>query len=853
MKKSIALIILLLSFSGFAQFSKTHYIPPLSGSTSLTSEDQYLYISTPNVNPINFKIIELGGNTILGTVSRDAPYIHYIGFGNDTQLHVAGVSINTILANKGYIVEADDMIYVSARVTAGNGNQAGELVSKGLASLGTHFRIGAFTNESAPSYGSIHHTFISVLATENNTNITFSDFKPGVLLYNTNTGSAPVSITLNSGESYVIGVEGPNNANRGGLIGSLVTSDRPIAVNCGSFGGTNGEMANLDLGFDQIVSSERTGKEYVFIKSTGMDNVERILLVADVDNTEVYLDGATTPSYLLNAGDYVALNGSQYNAAGNLYVRTSENIFAYQSVGDNGLPSQANQEMFFVPPLSCQTPHVIDNIPFIEYVGDRPFNGRVTMVTQTGATLNFIINGINYTLASLPGASVDGPNNVMGNPNYQTYVITGLTGNVSVYSTGELYLAAYGSSDAATFGGFFSGFTFKPEISFTKLDPSESSCIPNSVLSVNTLSPFDTFQWFFNNVLMPGATSSSFTPTVPGNYYVSATISSCGTTIDSDNIPVSDCPPDTDNDGVNNNIDLDNDNDGITNCTESYGNQNFNFTNTNAGTIAVGNYSNSYTGAAVFSGTGAPATTPIVGDALGNFVTETTSGINNKESYTVSNFTKPISLSLEYATVAAATDLFISATEIRVNCPVNQTLTILNPTNQLLIDTNYDGIYESGVTQFSSFEIRFRLNGVMPLVPGTGTFSIKGNLITSLTITNINLTDLINSKVALRLIASCVPLDSDNDGIADQNDYDSDNDSIPDFIESQGQNVVALSNVDVNGDGIDDVFNSGLTPANNDGDTIPNYLDYDSDNDGIFDIIESGSPGNGSNTSGIMI
>jgi hypothetical protein len=52
----------------------------------------------------------------------------------------------------------------------------------------------------------------------------------------------------------------------------------------------------------------------------------------------------------------------------------------------------------------------------------------------------------------------------------------------------------------------------------------------------------------------------------PGYYKVKKFIS-CGTESPSDEIPVSDCPINTDNDGINNNIDIDNDNDGITNCT----------------------------------------------------------------------------------------------------------------------------------------------------------------------------------------------------------------------------------------------------------------------------------------------
>lgn len=846
------LFVFIFSLNCFSQFSKTHYIPPLSGASSVTSEEQFLYISTPNVNPVNFRIIELGGNTTIGTVSRNVPFVYNIGFGNDTQLHVDQSLASGVLNNKGYIVEADDLVYVSARVTAGNGNQAGQLVSKGIAALGLRFRVGAFTNTLVNNYIDIHYTFVSVLATENNTTVTFSEMNTGVQLVNSATGDSPFSVVLNRGESYVMAVQGPTNENRDGLIGSLVLADKPIAVNCGSFGGSNA-VANLDLGFDQIVPVERiTSSDYIFIKSTGIDEVEKVILVADEDNTEIFLNGSTIPSYTLNSGEYASLLGLDFSANGNLYVTSSKKVFAYQSIGDDGAVDQRNQELFFVPPLSCQTPRVIDNIPFIDLIGTRQFTGRVTIVTTTGATLNFIIDGANYTLTGLAGigVNVDGPLTVTGNPNYETYVLTGVTGNVSVYSTGELYLAAYGSEQAATFGGYYSGFTFKPEISFNEVDTTQLGCIPNSILSVNSLSPFDVFQWYFNGSLIPGASNNTYQPFNapagfgPGYYYVSATIAGCTSPKDSDNIPVSSCPKDSDNDAVNDNVDQDNDNDGIPNCAESYGNQVINLFNTVSGSISINTYSNSYTGAITFEGTGTPSVTPIIGDAGGNFVTEAAQGKNNAVSYTL-NFTSPISLSVSYAPIAGANDLFTSSTEIRITCPVNKTLTILNPTNQLLIDTNYDGIFESGITQYSSFEIRFRLNSSVSLPAGTGTFSINGNLINSIVITNINLSDASTSRVALNLFATCIPKDSDGDGIADQNDLDSDNDSILDLFEAQGPTFLALSNIDLNQDGIDDVFGAGIYPpdvpnADVDSDGVPNYLDLDSDNDGIYDLDEAG-------------
>ena len=57
---------------------------------------------------------------------------------------------------------------------------------------------------------------------------------------------------------------------------------------------------------------------------------------------------------------------------------------------------------------------------------------------------------------------------------------------------------------------------------------------------------------------------------------------------------------------------------------------------------------------------------------------------------------------------------------------------------------------------------------------------------------------------------------------------------------TQGNTITTLSNVDLNADGIDDVFGIGITPADTDNDGIPNYLDLDSDNDGIHDLDETG-------------
>lgn len=828
--KALLLLMVLLAWQGYGQFSKTHYLPPLSGSDNpgSSAQEQYIYISTPNVNPVNFVIKRLGGTNVSGTVSKLTPYVYNVGFGSNTQLMVPNIQASTVRTDKGIIIEAEDLIYATVRIIAGNGNQSGAVVSKGIAALGKEFRIGSFLNPNNGGLGNNVHTFIAILATENNTTVQFSGIQAGVTLVNNGGGSNPAPVVLNSGESYVLAVEGPSAANLTGLIGSLVTSDKPIAVNCGSFTGSNASQ-NLDLGFDQIVSAERTGKEYIFIKSTGQDIVERILLIAHEDNTEIYLNGnLAVPAYTLNAGNYIALDGNDYSANGNLYVSSSKNIFAYQTIGDDSRTDFANQELFFVPPLSCETPHVIDNIPLINEIGTRVYPiARITLLTETAATLSFEVNGVPYALgqlAFLTGVTVNGPIAVVGNPAYETYTITGLSGNVAVFSSAQLYLAAYGTDGAATFGGFFSGFTFKPEVSFDLLNVAQSNCIPNTTISVNSISPFDVFQWYYNNVDIPGATANSYLPLAPGYYYVKATIATCSSTLVSDNIPVSACASNTDSDAANDNIDLDWDNDGIPNCTESLGNQPIDVSDTSSLNVLTG-------------GTALPSPTPFTGTTLGNFITETPIGKGNSVQFT-KTFSQATAYVLRYPASGDPTALLDGNTEFILNSDTDQTLTVLNPGNQLLIDTNYDGIFESNVTQFSSFEVRFRLNSAAPLAFGTANFSFQAASSSSLRFTQINLSDNSIAKVQWELQATCVPRDSDGDGIADALDLDSDNDGLLDTTEALALNTVTPA-IDANSDGLYDEF-AGLVVADTDSDGVPDYLDLDSDNDGIFDLVESG-------------
>ena len=95
--------------------------------------------------------------------------------------------------------------------------------------------------------------------------------------------------------------------------------------------------------------------------------------------------------------------------------------------------------------------------------------------------------------------------------------------------------------------------------------------------------------------------------------------------------------------------------------------------------------------------------------------------------------------------------------------------------------------------------------------------------------------------------------DTDNDGIADHHDLDSDNDGLTDAFEAgaldENSDGIIDGFIDENDDGFDDATASGpLLFVDTDGDTQADWLDLDSDNDGLTDTSEAGgidADGNG--------
>ena len=135
------------------------------------------------------------------------------------------------------------------------------------------------------------------------------------------------------------------------------------------------------------------------------------------------------------------------------------------------------------------------------------------------------------------------------------------------------------------------------------------------------------------------------------------------------------------------------------------------------------------------------------------------------------------------------------------------------------LDSDGDGITDVKEAQFTDVDYNGRIDGAVNSDGWNTTIAAMG----SLTIVN-----------------------SDASQKSDPYDIDSDNDGIPDNVEGQTTAGYLLpAAADTDGDGIDNSYDNfsgfggdGIHPVDKDGDTIPDYLDADTDGDGLIDLYE---------------
>ncbi len=454
MKKLALLLLLLSSLISFSQLSNRHWIPPLHSRDNSAISDQYIYMSTNETTPFQVIATDGNGTPYAGspfTISASTPASFAVGTGQPTKMFLSLSDVNTVVTGKGVMLQGTKDFYVSFRMR--HASHAETIISKGKPGIGTSFRLGCTINESQDN----RKNFVaSVMATENNTSVTLSNYNTGVI-FSSGTGNITAdtqTYTLNAGQCIVFSGYSNVTANLDGIIGGLITSDKPVAVNTGNVlgGNTNG---NGDITLDQIVSATQIGTDYIFIEGNGISTIENPLIVAHENNTAIFVNGSATPVTTLNAGQYYLVPNSYYQGTNNsnIFVHASKPVFAYQLLA--GGSGAATCGLNFIPPLSCFFQNSV-NIPNVNQIGSTNYTADLMMLTYSNATIS--INGV-----AVPTSQAQA---VLGNTDWVSYRVANQSGNLNVTSTGPLAVGVFGNAGltgAVGFAGYYSGFGSTPQ------------------------------------------------------------------------------------------------------------------------------------------------------------------------------------------------------------------------------------------------------------------------------------------------------------------------------------------------------------------------------------------------------
>ena len=745
------LLFLLCATFANAQLSTKHYIPPLPFQGESNPNANYfrtvhMYISTP-AERANFIIKPFGSGSeqwISGVVLNNSSYKVQLNNNVIGSLPVNPNTFNYGVTGKGYEVTSDREVYVSIRVK--HNFHAGAIVSKGVNGLGKRFRVGAMERTGANN----DMGFFSIVSVSDNNLISFTADSNLVALNGLN---LPNDLILNNGESFVATFIDENITR---FIGTLIESSEDIVVNTGTLYGSfsNEIIDNVelsandrtdyftggDMGIDQLVSLDPSSdaKEYILVRGDSFTSIENALIIADSDNTQITINGVPyvdpeTNIDTLNAGEHFFVEGNYYSEGGELqymHIKSNNNIYVFQGTGEKYTQTQqgrhnysANQSMFFVPPLNCASTGDVESIAKIEQVDDNTvFFGSLMVLSK--AESDVTVNG--QDINTLSSARIDVPIN--GVNQYQINRLDNLSGDVAVLGSDELYVSYYNVNQAASSGAFYSGFTLFPKI-FPELTISQyGRCVnedgtSNVVLKIPNPDGYDSIVWQkydgsnWVDLQQQIGDGSEFTPTEIGDYRAVVDIQclSPENILFSDPITLSTCPKDNDNDGINDNIDLDKDNDGILNSDESNGDILINLTDITAPTTSGFTTPNSVSHNLEVSGvlsSNVVDNQSFTGDANGNFTSTfpPTANINLSQSYNIS-FSEDVNIILTYNN-----DFFSSQNIVQEEFFVLESLdagssiSLVNPNNQLLVDTDFDGTFEENIVYFNSSSIIFKFN-----------------------------------------------------------------------------------------------------------------------------------------------
>ena len=376
---------------------------------------------------------------------------------------------------------------------------------KGNNAMGTSFFIPSQDNLknhaglNPPAYSSF-----DIVASVDATSVTIKPKKPIV----GHAAGSTFQVMLNKGQVYSARAMGQQGADH--LMGSTVTSDKPVAITLKDDSDDDFLSKNWDLTGDQIVPLNIIGTEYIVVRGyTNSSMNDWVYITATVDNTKIYLNGSSSPAATKNSGETY-----QYNLLTNdlsSFIRADQPVYVLHLTGYGAEVGSA-----LLPPMDCT------GSSQVAFTRSSPYSFELIILTKADAQGWFVLDG-NPNLVT---ATMFSP--VAGNPAFVYARIEFPAGTLPVgahiltNSKNIFHMGVIQTYDAGKSGcsyGYFSDFAS------LNLGPDKTVCAGVSV-TFDAGPNRQSYKWFYNGTLyMTGV--QKITVSNPGVYSVTVDDHGC--------------------------------------------------------------------------------------------------------------------------------------------------------------------------------------------------------------------------------------------------------------------------------------------------------------------------------------
>ena len=222
------------------------------------------------------------------------------------------------------------------------------ITAKGRNALGTEFYVASqtliTTTVSGAFFGYHGMHYISVVATEDNTEIKFKAASGNVFT----SGADSVVFTLDKGQSWVSTMEDDQQ-----LLGTRITSNKPIAVTAGGNHLKNASANHGDAGLDQVTPVDLLGNKHVVLRGLAFHPNDYIMCIATENGTNISVDGVNILSGA-NAGESIthSLVGLATQPGRPYVVESNNPIYVFQATTGT-VGNEPEMGMAQIPQVNC--------------------------------------------------------------------------------------------------------------------------------------------------------------------------------------------------------------------------------------------------------------------------------------------------------------------------------------------------------------------------------------------------------------------------------------------------------------------------------------------------------------------